>query len=98
MSKILAIDYGEKRIGLATAVAELKVALPFGIIENEGYLKSMAEIVEICRREKIEKIVVGVPMGLMGKPTEQTIKTKNKIRIRREKKIIPVQQQREERT
>lgn len=95
MPQILGIDYGEKRIGLATANTELKVALPFGIVENKGYLKLVAEIMEICRKEKIDKIVVGIPMGLTGKPTEQTLKTKNFIKILKEKVVIPVEEQSE---
>lgn len=95
MSKILAIDYGEKRVGLATADSDLKVALPFGIVENEGYLKLMAEIMEICRDERIDKIVVGVPAGLSGRPTEQTLKTQKFIGILREKIGIPVEEQSE---
>lgn len=95
MSKILAIDYGEKRIGLATAISELKVALPFGIMENKGYLNLVAEIKEICREEKINKIVVGMPLGLSGKPTEQTLKTKKFIEILRIKIDVPVDEQSE---
>ncbi|MDP3057279.1 MAG: Holliday junction resolvase RuvX [bacterium] len=95
MSKILAIDYGEKRVGLATAIEELKVALPFGIIENKGYLDLVPEIMEICRKEMVTRIVVGIPAGLSGKPTEQTIKTKKFIEILREKTGIPVEEQSE---
>lgn len=95
MSKILAIDYGEKRVGLATAITELKVALPFGIIENNGYPELIAEITEVCRKEKIDNIVVGVPSGLSGKPTEQTIRTKKFIEILREKVGLPVEEQSE---
>lgn len=95
MSKILAIDYGEKRVGLATADTELKVALPFGTIENKGYLSLVAEIAEICRKEKVNKIVVGIPMGLRGIPTEQTLKTRKFITILKGKIAIPIEEQSE---
>lgn len=95
MPKILAIDYGEKRVGLATADTELRVALPFGIVENKGFLRLIAEITEICRKERISKIVVGIPMGLRGKPTEQTLKTKKFIEALREKIGIQVEEQSE---
>lgn len=95
MSKILAIDYGEKRVGLATADTDLRVALPFGTLENKGYHKLIAEITEVCRKERVRKIIVGVPMGLKGMPTEQTLKTKKFIGILREKVGMPVEEQSE---
>lgn len=90
MSKILAIDYGEKRIGLAISDVELRVALPFGIIENNGINKLIADISEICRKERVTQIVVGFPMGLGGVKTKQTEKTEKFVAILKEKLEIPV--------
>ena len=95
MSKILAIDYGEKRIGLATADNELKVALPFGIIENKGIKKLIAEIKEICQKEGITQVVVGFPMGLGGTKTKQTEKTEKFIAALKKEQEIPVDTQSE---
>ncbi len=95
MSKILAIDYGEKRIGLATAIMELKIALPFGIIENNGRKKLLEDIIEVCRKEDITQIVVGFPMGLGGTKTKQTEKTEKFIAALKEKTGIPVEIQSE---
>lgn len=95
MSKILAIDYGEKRVGLATAIVELKVALPFGIIENKGVKKLIADISEICRKEGITQIVVGFPIGLGGAKTKQTEKTEKFIVALKEKIRISVEIQSE---
>lgn len=67
---ILGIDFGEKRIGLAIADSELKIALPFKTVKSEK------EIEEICKNRKISKIIIGLPRGLSGKNTEQTQKTK----------------------
>jgi len=55
--KLLGIDYGLKRIGLATAVAG--VASPFLTIENRGEKKNLSRLLEIIKSERIEKIVVG---------------------------------------
>lgn len=95
MPKILAIDYGEKRVGLATAIMELKVALPFGIIENKGIKKLIADISEICRNEEVTQIVVGFPMGLGGMKTKQTEKTEKFVAVLREKLGMPVETQSE---
>lgn len=61
----LGIDYGNKRIGLAKANSELKVATPLTTITNDG--KVFENIREIVVREQIDDIVVGVPVSLDGK-------------------------------
>lgn len=95
MPKILAIDYGDKRVGLATADIKLKVALPFCIVENQGAKKLLDDIAEICRKEEIEKIIVGFPMGLSGIKTKQTDKTE-KFAVALEKMLkIPIIRQSE---
>jgi len=55
--KYLGIDYGKKRIGLATAESDGGVAFPFKIIET--YPNPANQIAEIVDSEKIEKIVIG---------------------------------------
>jgi len=53
--KILGIDWGEKRIGLAFSGGTL--AAPYGIVG------SFDEVVDVTKREHIEKIVLGLPEG-----------------------------------
>lgn len=60
--KILGIDFGRKKIGLAVGID--KAALPFGIIENKQGI--VAEIRNLCCQEKIDRIVVGLPLNLNG--------------------------------
>lgn len=93
MSKILAIDYGNKRVGLAAADTETRVALPLAILDNKGIKKLIEEILEICQKEAISRIVVGLPMGLAGKPTQQTEKVEKFIKILKEKINLPVEKQ-----
>ena len=95
MSKILAIDYGDKRVGLATADCEARIALPFGILENKGIKGLLLKISEICQKENVSQIVVGLPMGLANMPTEQTEKVEKFIKILKEKINLPVERQSE---
>lgn len=60
---ILAIDYGEKRIGLAWADTELGFVLPYGRVETS---KWQEKIPLVIREEKIDRVVVGLPIGLDG--------------------------------
>lgn len=74
MSRILALDVGEKRIGLATTDELLITCSPFGFIFREN---AVSEIEKIIQKEGIEKIVVGMPFlpsGGLGSQAEDVQK------------------------
>ena len=68
--KILGIDYGTKRIGLAWADTTLGVVLPFGIV------KTIPSLSKLIQEEKVDKIVLGFPIGLNGKENANTERVK----------------------
>jgi len=76
MAKVLAIDYGEKRVGLALGDEQLKVAMPFEVLENRGRDFILAELKKIFDQEAIYRVVVGLPMGLNNKNSEKTNETR----------------------
>lgn len=59
--KLLSIDYGTKRIGLAIGDTADKAVVPYGVIENKGYIFVVAEIRKVCADEGVDKIIVGLP-------------------------------------
>lgn len=66
----LALDIGEKRIGVAVGDSAVRIAVPLDTIEVDG-----TEIEHIARhvvREKVEVIVIGYPRNQSGEPTAQT--------------------------
>jgi len=68
----LAIDYGTTTIGLAVS-DQLEIAVqPIKPIKNKDLRHSIAMINEIVSTNRIEKIVIGVPIGTTGKETKQT--------------------------
>jgi len=71
---ILAIDYGTKRIGLAWVDTALGVVLPFGVIRQSDFRFQTSAITDLVKREKIDQIVVGFPIGLDGGENENTVK------------------------
>ncbi len=62
----LGIDYGEKRVGLATGDDKIKIASPFLVLENKSQDFLLAEIKKICDQENIERIVVGLPLTMVS--------------------------------
>ncbi len=70
--RILGVDYGERRIGLALSDPLCIFAQPWGHVENDA--KWQDRIVELVRKEGVETIVVGMPLTLKG--TEGTAAAK----------------------
>lgn len=70
--KLLGIDLGEKRIGLALWSPEAKLASPLPVL----YRKSKKQVIEALSRliagQGVEALVLGVPYGLEGQITKMT--------------------------
>lgn len=64
--RILGIDYGTKKIGLAISDTEGKIAFPFKILRLTTYDVVNLEIKRICQEKEIGKIVLGKPEGYKG--------------------------------
>lgn len=74
--KFLGIDYGESKVGLSLGDSESGLALPYKIILNKGRHNLIIEIEKILKKEKISKIVVGLPLNLHSKKSIQTLAVK----------------------
>lgn len=74
--RYLGIDYGGKRIGIALSDEEGKIAFPREILSGDSE-KIAGKIKEICVKEKVGRIVVGLPLSFEGRETAQTKETKN---------------------
>lgn len=74
--RYLAIDYGEKYIGLAISDENGDIALPYKTLENKNQDFVFNSIQEVCKKEKIQKIVVGLSLSKQMKLTAQAKITK----------------------
>lgn len=66
----LALDVGERRIGVASASSDVKIAVPGDWIDVDG--KELDIIREMLIDESIDVLVVGYPRNQRGEPTAQT--------------------------
>lgn len=71
MGRILGVDYGDSRIGLALSDPLKIIASPYKTIPNKGWDSAIESIIQ---EEEIETFVVGYPIGLKGQETAQTEK------------------------
>lgn len=68
--KILGIDYGEKRIGLALSDETQTLARELDIWSPEKFWKQIAELIA---KEAIERVVVGLPLNMSGEKTQKSV-------------------------
>jgi len=66
MKRVLAIDFGAKRVGLAISDPTGKIAQPYGTLLNHSSAFLIEKIKEICRKEGVGEVVVGLPLTLKG--------------------------------
>lgn len=64
MGRILGIDYGTRRIGLAMSDAGETLAFPLTVVEGERDLHR--ELERLLAEESVERIVVGLPLNMNG--------------------------------
>lgn len=70
LTRILGVDPGKKRIGLAIGDDRLKIATAFKTIEYEGNRKFLDSIGTIIKEEGIKFIVMGLPKNMNGSEGE----------------------------
>lgn len=64
--RILAIDFGEKRIGLATCDATGQVVAARRTLSRKSDAAAVSEIARFCLAEEVEAIVLGIPRSPEG--------------------------------
>lgn len=73
--KIMGIDYGGRRIGVALSDEFRKIALPLGVVDGKKSLK--AEFSPIFEANQVEKIVIGHPKTMRGESGPMAVKAEN---------------------
>ena len=81
MGRVLGIDYGDSRIGLAMSDPLKIIASPFKTIRNEGNEKCLQVFQSLIKEKDVEAIVVGLPIGLKGQETAQTKKVREFVNL-----------------
>lgn len=66
--KILGIDYGRRKLGLA--ISEGYLSEPWKVLRVEHLDEALKKVTQIIKDEKIEKVVIGVSEGEMGKESK----------------------------
>ena len=70
--RILGIDYGRRRIGLALCSPCKTIVSPSGYIVNKGHKKNLAPFAEFIRKHDVAMVVLGLPLYVDGNESAMT--------------------------
>ena len=62
--KAVCIDYGKKRIGVATGGLDMKIAFPKEVFENNGFDKVVSRLLELVSESGANLLVLGYPLSM----------------------------------
>lgn len=94
LKTILAMDFGEKFIGVSTyCINRDPYPTPYGRIANKGETEVLKELKKIIDDECVEHLVIGLPHLIDGKKTSSTERAQKFVNFIREQFTLPVHEQ-----
>ncbi len=91
MGRILGLDVGERRIGVAISAPEGRLAVPLRILECQGDAADVRVIADLARAEQAEALVVGHPLSLDGSVGSQARRVEAFARRLAEESGLPLE-------
>ena len=89
--RVLALDYGRARTGLAVSDPTGTVARPLAVIERVSSRAGMQRLLEAIAASQAERVVVGLPLTLSGRRGSQARETLEFVRRLSERCPLPVE-------
>jgi len=89
--RILAIDHGTKRMGLAISDGLGVIAQPMGFLPAEPFDQFLEKLKEILREKEVELLLIGMPRNMNGSYGPAADKVKEFIAVLNETLVIPIQ-------
>jgi len=89
--KVIAVDYGSARTGVAVSDPSGTIARPLGVVERAGGEAGLNRLVELIRAEEAERVVVGLPLTLRGERGAQAQETETFVEALRAAVDVPVE-------
>ena len=89
--KVLALDYGSARTGVAVSDPSGTLARPLCVVERAGTEAGLTKLRELVEEEGAERIVVGLPLTLRGTRGEQARETERFVEGLRAAVDVPIE-------
>jgi putative Holliday junction resolvase len=89
--RVLAIDHGTKRMGIAISDELKMIAQPLEYIPAEPFAKFLERLKEILREKEVELIVVGLPRNMDGSYGPAALKVQEFVAALKTALTLPIQ-------
>jgi putative holliday junction resolvase len=89
--KLLALDYGAARTGVAVSDASGTIARPLTVVERAASESGLQRIAALVQDEEAEKVLVGLPLTLRGERGRQAEETERFVELLRATLDVPVE-------
>ena len=89
--KVLALDYGSARTGVAVSDPTGTVARPLEVVPRAASDEGLTRVLELAAEEGVERIVVGLPVTLRGELGAQAEETERFVERLRGATDLPVE-------
>jgi putative transcription antitermination factor YqgF len=89
--KVLALDYGAARTGVAVSDATGTLARPLTVVERAASAAGLRRLVELVADEEVERVVVGLPLTLRGEAGAQAEETARFVEALKDAVDVPVE-------
>lgn len=99
MPRVLAVDYGERRVGLALSDPLAMIAGPLPtLLRRKGKRAPVAQIARLVDENDVAELVIGLPLDLAGEETDWTREVREFGDLLAERTGLPVAYQDERMT
>jgi putative holliday junction resolvase len=88
--KVLALDYGAARTGVAVSDPTGMLARPLCVVPSAASEAGLAQLAKLVREEQAERVVVGLPLTLRGERGAQVVETERFLDALRAVLDVPV--------
>ncbi len=89
--KVIALDFGSARTGVAVSDETGTIARPIGVVERAATRDGLVAVAELVRAEGAERVVVGLPLTMRGERGEQAAETERFVESLRAMLDVPVE-------
>lgn len=89
--KIMAVDFGDARTGIAICDKTELLASPFTVIHEKEFEVTLQKVADVAVEQKAEMVVVGYPRNMNGTVGERAEKCEHFANLLREKISVPVE-------
>lgn len=89
--KVLALDYGSARTGVAVSDPTGTIARPLGVVERAATDDGLARLARLVQTEGAERVVVGLPLTMRGVRGDQAVETERFVEALRAALNVPVE-------